>query len=90
MEHCYPSSRPEDAIEEVVKKALLDEHADVVREAVEAVAAETMELEVSALIGAELGGRRRARTALAPSAAAAPGTTGSSRPGRSTVSSAAR
>jgi transposase-like protein len=45
-------------IEEVVKKVLLDEHADVIREAVKAVAAEMMELEVSALIGAELGERR--------------------------------
>src|SRR5215217_7382481 len=45
-------------IEEVVKQVLLDEHADVVREAVKAVAAEMMELEVSELIGAELGERR--------------------------------
>src|SRR6188472_2862759 len=45
-------------IEEVVKKVLLDEHADVIREAVKAVAAEMMELEVSELIGAELGERR--------------------------------
>jgi len=45
-------------IEEVVTKELLDEHADVIREAVEAVAAELMELEVSELIGAELGERR--------------------------------
>jgi len=43
---------------EVVKRVLLDEHADVVREAVKAVAAEMMELEVSELIGAELGERR--------------------------------
>src|SRR3954469_8980196 len=42
-------------IEEVVKKVLLDEHADVIREAVKAVAAEMMELEVSELIGAERG-----------------------------------
>ena len=33
-------------IEEVVRKVLLDEHADVIREAVKAVAAEMMELEV--------------------------------------------
>ncbi len=39
------------AIEEVVRKVLLDEHADVIREAVKAVAAESMELEVSELIG---------------------------------------
>jgi hypothetical protein len=45
-------------IEEVVRKVLLDEHADVIREAVKAVAAELMELEVSALIGAERGERR--------------------------------
>src|SRR5215212_7044467 len=45
-------------IEEVVRKVLLDEHADVIREAVRAVAAEMMELEVSELIGAERGERR--------------------------------
>jgi putative transposase len=45
-------------IEEVVKRVLLDEHADVIREAVKAVAAEMMELEVSELIGAERGERR--------------------------------
>src|SRR6201990_2244017 len=45
-------------IEEVVKQVLLDEHADVIREAVKAVAGEMMELEVSELIGAELGERR--------------------------------
>src|ERR1700754_3265487 len=45
-------------IEEVVKRVMLDEHADVVREAVKAVAAEMMELEVSGLIGAEHGERR--------------------------------
>ncbi len=45
-------------IEEVVKRVLLDEHADVVREAVWAVAGEMMELEVSELIGAEHGERR--------------------------------
>jgi transposase-like protein len=44
-------------IEEVVRKVLLDEHADVIREAVKAVAAEIMELEVSELIGAERGER---------------------------------
>ena len=46
-------------IEEVVRKVLLDEHADVIREAVKAVAAEMMELEVSELIGAGHGERRR-------------------------------
>jgi putative transposase len=45
-------------IEEVVKQVLLDEHADVIREAVKAVAREMMELEVSELIGAERGERR--------------------------------
>src|SRR5213080_2407556 len=45
-------------IEEVVKRVLLDEHADVIREAAKAVAAEMMEAEVSELIGAELGERR--------------------------------
>ena len=39
-------------------KVLLDEHADVIREAAKAVAAEVMELEVSELIGAERGERR--------------------------------
>jgi hypothetical protein len=32
-------------VEEVVKRVLLDEHADVIREAVKAVAAKVMELE---------------------------------------------
>jgi putative transposase len=45
-------------VEEVVRKVLLDEHADVIREAARAVAAEMMELEVSELIGAEHGERR--------------------------------
>jgi putative transposase len=45
-------------IEEVVKQVLLDEHADVIREAVKAVAAEMMELEVTELVGAERGERR--------------------------------
>jgi putative transposase len=45
-------------VEEVVRKVLLDEHADVIREAARAVAAEMMELEVSELIGAERGERR--------------------------------
>jgi len=42
-------------IEEVVRKVLLHEHADVIREAARAVSAEMTELEVSELI------RRRAR-----------------------------
>jgi transposase-like protein len=45
-------------IEEVVKKVLLDEHGDVIREAVMAVCAELMEAEVCGLVGAELGERR--------------------------------
>ena len=45
-------------IEEVVRKVLLDEHADVIREAVKAVAAQLMEIEVTELIGAEHGERR--------------------------------
>jgi hypothetical protein len=45
-------------IEEVVKKALLEEQADVLRAAVEAVCAELMEAEVSQLVGAERGERR--------------------------------
>src|SRR5918994_89847 len=45
-------------IEEVVRKVLLDEHADVIRQAVKAVCAELMELEVSELVGAERGERR--------------------------------
>jgi transposase-like protein len=45
-------------IEEVVRTVLLAEHADVIREAVKAVAAELMEIEVSELIGAARGERR--------------------------------
>jgi transposase-like protein len=45
-------------VEEVVRKVLLDEHADMIREAVKAVAQQLMELEVSELIGAERGERR--------------------------------
>jgi putative transposase len=45
-------------IEEVVRKVLRDEHADVIRESVRAVARELMEAEVSDLIGAGLGERR--------------------------------
>ena len=43
--------------EEVVRKVLLDEHADVIREAVETVCRQLMEVEVSELIGAERGER---------------------------------
>src|SRR4051794_8205322 len=45
-------------IEEVVRKVLLDEQADVLRAAVEAVCAQLMEAEVSQVVGAELGERR--------------------------------
>jgi transposase-like protein len=45
-------------IAEVVGKVLLDEHADVICEAVKAVAQQMMALEVSELIGAERGERR--------------------------------
>jgi putative transposase len=45
-------------VEEVVRQVLLDEHADVIREAVKAVCGQMMELEVSELIGAERGERR--------------------------------
>jgi len=45
-------------IEEVVRKVLLDDHADVIRESVRFVAEQMMESEVSELVGAELGERR--------------------------------
>ncbi len=45
-------------IEEVVKRVLLEEQADVLRAAVEAVRRELMEAEISAQIGAERGKRR--------------------------------
>src|SRR5438046_5043764 len=45
-------------VEEVVRKVLLEDHADVVRESVGWVAQQLMESEVSELIGAELGERR--------------------------------
>jgi putative transposase len=45
-------------IEEVVRRVLRDEHADVIRESVRAVARELMEVEVAELVGAELGERR--------------------------------
>jgi len=45
-------------ITEVVREVLRDEHADVIRESVRAVARELMEVEVSELIGAERGERR--------------------------------
>jgi transposase-like protein len=48
-------------IEEVVRKVLRDEHADVIRESVRAVAQEMMESEVSELIGAQHGERTEDR-----------------------------
>ena len=45
-------------IAEVVREVLRDEHADVIRESVRAVAQELMEVEVCELIGAERGERR--------------------------------
>jgi transposase-like protein len=48
-------------IEEVVREVLRDEHADVIRESVRAVAQELMEAEVSELIGAGHGERREDR-----------------------------
>jgi transposase-like protein len=48
-------------IEEVVRKVLRDEHADVIKESVRAVAQEIMEAEVSGLIGAERGERTEDR-----------------------------
>ena len=44
-------------IEEVVKQVLREEHGDVIREAVMAVCAELMEVEVCQLVGAERGER---------------------------------
>ena len=48
-------------IEEVVRQVLRDEHGDVIRESVRAVAQELMEAEVSELIGAEHGERTEDR-----------------------------
>jgi hypothetical protein len=42
-------------IEEVVRKVLCEEHGDVIRESVRAVAQELMEAEVSELVGAQRG-----------------------------------
>src|SRR5215218_10011753 len=46
------------AIEEVVRKVLADEHADVIRDSVRWVVEQLMEAEVSELVGARLGERR--------------------------------
>ena len=48
-------------VEEVVRKVLVDEHADVLRESVEWLARQLMEVEVSELIGAERGERTEDR-----------------------------
>ncbi|MCA1701179.1 MAG: IS256 family transposase [Actinobacteria bacterium] len=48
-------------IEEVVREVLRDEHADVIRESVRAVAQELMEVEISELIGARRGERSEDR-----------------------------
>jgi putative transposase len=45
-------------VEEVVRRVLREEHADVIRESVRAVTQELMEAEVSDLVGAQLGERR--------------------------------
>ena len=49
------------AIEEVVRKVLVDEHADVLRESVRFMAQQLMEVEVSELVGAERGERTEDR-----------------------------
>ena len=46
------------AVEEVVRRVLVDEHVDVLREALVLLVRELMEAEVSELVGAELGERR--------------------------------
>src|ERR671916_59473 len=48
-------------IEEVVRRVLRDEHGDVIRESVRAVAQELMEAEISELIGAQHGERTEDR-----------------------------
>src|ERR1700709_435734 len=50
-------------IVEVVREVLRDEHADVIRESVRAVAQELMEAEISELIGAQHGERTEDRAA---------------------------
>jgi putative transposase len=49
------------AIEEIVRRLLIDEQADVVRESVRFVAQQLIECEVSELIGAERGQRSEDR-----------------------------
>jgi hypothetical protein len=57
------ASRDRMTIEEVVRQVLCDEHGDVIRESVRAVAHELMEAEVSELIGAGHGERSEDRAA---------------------------
>jgi putative transposase len=45
-------------VEQVVRKVLVEVHADVIRESVRFVAQQMMEAEVSELVGAELGERK--------------------------------
>jgi len=52
------------AIEEVVRRVLVDEHADVLRESVEWPGRQVMKVEVSELIGATA--RRGARVPFQP------------------------
>jgi putative transposase len=59
MEGAAVAGKERMAIEEVARTVLLEDHADVVRESVRWVARQLMESEVSELIGAELGERRR-------------------------------
>jgi transposase-like protein len=60
-------------IAEVVREVLRDEHADVIRESVRAVAQELMEAEVSELTGAARGERTEDRDASQRLSAAALG-----------------
>jgi transposase-like protein len=63
-------------IAEVVREVLRDEHADVIRESVRAVAQELMEAEVSELIGAARRAHRGPRDASQRLSAAALGHAG--------------
>ena len=53
-------------VAQVVREVLRDEHADVIRESVRAVAQELMEVEISELIGAERGERTEDRASSSP------------------------
>lgn len=54
-------------VEEVVRKVIAEEHVDVIRDSVRAVAAELMEVEIAQLIGAERGERTEDRATLVES-----------------------